>query len=102
MFNMNKIPVNFQSDFTDLLLPPILQNWLLYPGSFMQHLKKQGVYHPEIKVLNQDWFLPETDEKKELQLPTDEQILRREVLISSENTPLMFAYTIFPRDTLTD
>lgn len=88
----------YQSELQDL--DPKMQEWLLYPGSFMQRLREQGVKNPAVQVLHEDWQVPFNSEKKLLSLDHDATALIREVLISCEATTYMYARSIFPRATL--
>lgn len=88
--------------FNKSALTADLLSWLLYPGSFMQHLEQRGAILPHIKVLQQDWLAPLHDEREQLMMPRGIDALIREVLILSEGKLWMFARTVFPRETLTD
>jgi len=82
-------------------IPDLWQSWLLYPGSFMQRLKKNGVTDSSISIVQQTWQAPLLDEKKQLTIIGREWALVREVLIKNNNNHWMFARTVFPRASLT-
>src|SRR4051812_31750014 len=85
----------------DIVIPAHLNDWLLYPGSFMQRLIAHGALAPRIEVRKQAWEFPEPCEKMLLNTKLSSQALIREVLILSENKKWMFARTVFPPETLT-
>jgi chorismate--pyruvate lyase len=89
-------------DYYALQIPPALKPWIIYPGSFMGRLRDFNIMDAEITVVIQDWFIPEEDERKLLNLPEGASALIREVLIASPKHPWMYARTIFPRETLTE
>jgi chorismate--pyruvate lyase len=88
----------YQSELHDLNTN--MRNWLLYPGSFMQRLREHGANNPQVQVLHQNWQIPFNSERNLLNLDIDATTWVREVLISSGNTPWMYARSIFPRETL--
>lgn len=76
-----------------------LKHWLLYPGSFMERLKQNGIQDAYLKVLQQDWQIPLISEQEILGIK--DKALIREVLILNEQTIFMYARTVFPKQTLT-
>jgi chorismate--pyruvate lyase len=82
-------------------LPAKLGEWILYPQSFMDRLRKYGGESPGIQLLRQMWQFPALNEKIALGMTTREYALIREVLIYSPGKKWMYARTVFPRKTLT-
>ncbi len=80
-------------------LPGHLKPWLTHAGSFMERARQAGL-HPKVQVLNETWVSPFSCEKKLLNLSFRSVALIREVMISSEKKPLMYARTIIPIKTL--
>ncbi|MDX1900513.1 MAG: chorismate lyase [Gammaproteobacteria bacterium] len=81
--------------------PSAMHFWLQYAGSFMQRLRRYGISHPIVQVLQQSWQLPAQEERKLLSIRTRSRVLVRDVFIVSENNQWMFARSIFPRTSLT-
>ena len=78
-----------------------LQRLLTDGGSLIKRLQAEGIKQPTINLLNQRWCYPAQDERMHLAISSRRYILEREVLIESEGTPLVFARTVFPAQTLT-
>ncbi len=78
----------------------IIRDWLIYPGSFVERLKKHGVHYPRIRVLYQGWQYPSPLERKRLNIPARTCAFIREVSIGNENKTFMFARTVFPKTVL--
>jgi chorismate--pyruvate lyase len=89
------------SNYCHDALPFRLSPWLLHAGSFMERLKDQGANNPYIHVLQELWQIPFVSEAALLNLDMHTVTLVREVLILNEKSALMYARTIFPRETLT-
>jgi len=98
---MNHIQWQSPDGFHADLAQSQLKDWLYDSGSFMQRLKIHGIEDAKIEVLSQNWQFPTPDEKYELNLPDRTYVLAREVYIKNDEQVLMFARTIFPRQTLT-
>ncbi len=84
----------------DLSPSTALRDWLLYQGSFMQRLKDFGVANAYIKVLRQDWRIPDDEERESLNIDSSNDVFVREVLIRSDDKMWVFARTVIPRVTL--
>jgi len=82
-------------------ISPQLKDWLSYPGSFIKRLKEHGITQPKISVLNECWKCPELEEARLLDIKPRLYARVREVLIYSDQGPLMVARTVIPRTTLT-
>ena len=82
-------------------VPRALQDWMLHKESFMERLRQRGAVGSSIRVLQQDWGLPEPDETSALAIEQNSDALIREVLIGNHDKQWMFARTILPRQTLT-
>lgn len=78
-----------------------LNQWLSYPGSFMERLLEHGVTDAGIQVVFEKFAQATEIEKHYLQLEDAEETWIREVIISSPLTIWMFARTIIPKKTLT-
>lgn len=78
-----------------------LKAWLTHPGSFMRRLKSRGITSARIEVLQQDWQVPQQDERAILNLDFRRLALVREVLIRDDEHLWMYARTVFPQKTLT-
>lgn len=66
----------------------------------MQRLVVHGVIDAQIRVLNEGWGLPSTQERLQLSLPNRVVAWVREVSIQSGETVWMFARTVIPQQTL--
>lgn len=84
--------------FFQASIPATLQPWLNHAGSFIERLETVGITHPEIRILQQDWQIPEPDECDDLN--TKEKALVREVFILTEKKIWMFARTVFSKGIL--
>lgn len=91
--------INWQR-MLDVNSPHSLREWLSYAGSFMQRLEQYGISHPTIKVLRQDWLIPENWECELLQLKQNDSALVREVCIYTNDSVWLYGRTIFPKDML--
>ncbi|MGQ5524161.1 chorismate--pyruvate lyase family protein [Chitinimonas sp. PSY-7] len=81
------------------LAPRELQHWLKHPGSLTARLI---AHYPDfhVRLLRQHWALPHRDELDALGLARHEMAMVREVLLMSGETPLVFAHSVMPRQSL--
>jgi chorismate--pyruvate lyase len=82
-------------------ISPLLLDWLLDQGSFVERLKAYGVASPRVEVTTQRWQVPMRDERDWLVLPDRVYALVREVFIYSDDIVWMFARSVFPTKSLT-
>jgi chorismate--pyruvate lyase len=84
-----------------LTIPSAMREWLTDEGSLVLRLRAAGATQPRVTVLHQTWTYPLADERDALRIPHRCYALIREILISNADQPLIFARTIFPKQTLT-
>ena len=83
-------------------LPPAIARWLCERGSLTEQLSQWCGYPVRVSVLRQDWTTPSPEECTRLSLSSGDRALVREVLLSSDSAPLVFARTVIPDNALHD
>jgi len=80
-------------------IPISAQSWIYEPHSLTQRLRSH-FGSVNVNVLYHQWKKAFTGEQQLLALPHNQYALIREVLLSSETTPLLLARTVIPVNTL--
>ena len=80
-------------------LPPALQSWLYESKSLTQRLRNQWE-NISVRVLFEQQQLPFLNERRILKQPEHRVCLVREVILLSNQTPLILARTVIPEKTL--
>lgn len=75
-------------------MPENLKPWVLHQGSMTARLKKT-CNHFNVQVLKHDWDQAEPQDINLLNLK-NKKVIVRDVLLSCDNVPWIFARTIFP------
>lgn len=86
-------------DYRFKKLPRDLQSWLFESNSLTQRLRNQ-FENVRVQVLFEQQETPFLTERKILNLPEQRYCLVREVILLSNQTPLILARTIIPAKTL--
>jgi chorismate lyase len=81
-------------------LPANVQSWVYESGSLTQRLRTYYGRHFGVKILLQCWHKPFVDECRLLNIAPAQYTLIREVLLHSDNTPLILARSIMPQATI--
>lgn len=81
-------------------IPSAAHSWLFEAGSITQRLRSIYGDSVRVKVLRQRWDKPFLGEKKLLGLAQQRRCLIREVLLHSDDTPLVLARTVIAAKTL--
>lgn len=86
--------------FTAATLPPDLRGWLTDDGSLTARLISSGRGEFGVQRLYQAWEVPLPSERSLLQLPPRQLALVREVALTLDGTPVVFARSVFPISSL--
>jgi chorismate--pyruvate lyase len=82
-----------------------IQHWLEDKSSLTLKIKEYCQYHHlekfSVQVLSQQQAIAESDEIQTLNLAYEQSVLLREVLLLCGKTPVIFARTVIPMETLT-
>ena len=81
-------------------IPKGEHSWLFEPGSLTQRLRQLCGDDFQVRLLKQVWQKPFLGEKGALQLSNHRYALVREVALCCGETPLVYARTIIPDQTL--
>ncbi len=81
-------------------MPVGLSVWLLDAGSLTQRLRHACAGRFRVRVLSQGWTRPSRDEAHVLKLRLDAWVWTREVQLSCDEQPWVFARTLVPARTL--
>ncbi|MEQ3635119.1 chorismate lyase [Alcanivorax sp.] len=81
-----------------LVLPPIIRDWMADPGSLTRRLKHHGHFSvvPGLHTI----ALPRADERRLLPLPVRRVALIREVTLHLDDTPVVAARSVLPLTSL--
>lgn len=90
-----------QARFTCATLAPGLRAWLTDNGSLTARLTGCGGGEFAVQRLNQSWEVPLLSERALLELPSRQLALVREVALTLDGTPVVFARSVFPISSLT-
>jgi chorismate--pyruvate lyase len=90
-----------QAQFTCATLAPGLRAWLTDNGSLTARLTDCGRGEFAVQRLNQSWEVPLPSERTLLDLPARQLALVREVALTLDGTPVVFARSVFPISSLT-
>ena len=90
-----------EAQFTNAELPPRFRSWLLDDGSLTRRLMamKRGQFR--VTRLFQGWRTPLPSEQRLLNIAPRQQALVREVVLSLDDQPVVFARSLFPHASLT-
>lgn len=80
--------------------PSNIQEYLLFQGSLTQKISDESGNKFSLTVLANDWQILCPDESEALNLDKDVQGFVREVLIYADKSPVIYAKTVFPAETL--
>lgn len=83
-------------------LPQAIGRWLCERGSLTEQLSNWCGHDIRVSVLRQDWIKVMDEEAALLGIPLEQGALVREVLLSSNTAPLVFARTVIPDSALED
>lgn len=87
--------------FSSEELPGDVRPWVTDEGSLTDRLKALGRGTFRVQRLVQDWQAPLPSERRLLDLPPDQQGLVREVALTLDDLPVVFARSVFPESSLT-
>lgn len=90
-----------QAQFTGATLVPALRVWLTDNGSLTARLMGCGLGEFAVQRLSQSWEVPLPSERLLLQLPSRQLALVREVALTLDGIPVVFARSVFPISSLT-
>jgi chorismate--pyruvate lyase len=90
-----------QAQFTCATLAPGLRVWLTDNGSLTTRLTCSGHGEFGVRRLHQCWAVPLPSERALLQLPARQLALVREVALTLDGAPVVFARSVFPISSLT-
>ena len=79
---------------------PGILSWLSDQGSLTQRLVDLCGEHFSVRVLNQQWIRPTTDEARLLKIPTRQIVLLRQVQLLCEQQVMVYARSVIPLRTL--
>ena len=82
-------------------LPSDVRAWVTDEGSLTDRLKALGRGEFRVQRLLQEWQAPLSSEQRLLDLPPDQLGLVREVALTLNNLPVVFARSVFPESSLT-
>lgn len=77
-------------------VPPILRDWLLDSSSLTQRLRAHCGGKFSVRVLDQGYRAPSAEERRTLGLRPGSWALIRQVYLSCDGTPWVFARTVVP------
>jgi chorismate--pyruvate lyase len=89
-----------QARFTNGELPPGDRPWLLDDGSLTSRLVKLGQGRFRVQRLYQGWQVPLPSERRLLDIGHRQQALVREVMLTLDHRPVVFARSVFPISSL--
>lgn len=75
---------------------PLLKNWLLDTGSLTERLQSQCMRF-DLTLIGQRQMQPEVEEMKQLSLSGDGRFQIREVILSGNGQPWVFARSVLPQ-----
>ncbi len=81
-------------------LPPAWRSWLFDAGSLTARLKALKSDQFRVQVLNQYYAAPTRIEQSEMRLSGNQKVWVREVILFLDNTPVVYARTAIPMQTL--
>lgn len=90
------LPCNWQPADQTFVPDPLLKNWLLDTGSLTERLQSQCMKF-ELCVIGQRQMQPEVEEMKQFSLPNDGKFQIREVILSGNDQPWVFARSVLPQ-----
>ncbi|NND66919.1 MAG: chorismate lyase [Halioglobus sp.] len=82
-------------------LPGDVRPWVTDEGSLTDRLKALGRGEFRVRRLLQDWQMPLPSEQRLLGLPPGQLGLVREVALTLDDLPVVFARSVFPESSLT-
>ena len=80
-------------------LPKPWRDWLLHHGSLTARLQQRCAGQLTVEVLSQDWRVPVSSEQRHLALEPEQTALVREVVLSGNGDPWVYARSIIPKAT---
>ncbi|MCR9105327.1 MAG: chorismate lyase [Gammaproteobacteria bacterium] len=82
--------------YTSQELPAAIRPWLTDDGSLTDRLSgmKRGAFR--VQRLFQGWAVPSLSERRSLEVPLRQRAMIREVALMLDNTPVVFARSVFP------
>ena len=81
-------------------IPPSIMAWLVDEKSLTKRLISACSEQFSVKVLNQSWVKPSVSEQKLLSVRKGERVLLRQVILYCGESPVIFAHSLIPIDTL--
>lgn len=81
-------------------IPAELLPWLLISSSLTRRLRRHSGGRLHLRVLDQAWVYPEPSEKQALGMRSGERALVRQVQMSGNGVPWVFARTVIPARSL--
>lgn len=81
-------------------VPSELRPWLFDTRSLTRRIARQFGGAPSVRVVSQRWRVPRRDERDALGLPPRQRALVREVVMTHDNAPWIFARSVLPATTL--
>ncbi len=87
--------------FSSEELPGDVRPWVTDEGSLTDRLKALGRGEFRVQRLLQEWQAPRPSEQRLLDLPSGQQGLVREVALTLDGVPVVFARSVFPESSLT-
>ncbi|GHD34976.1 chorismate--pyruvate lyase family protein [Halioglobus pacificus] len=85
-----------EARYTNAILPPRQRRWLLDDGSLTARLISTGAGIFTVTRLFQGWRPPMPSEQRRLRLASRQLALVREVVLSLDSNPVVFARSVFP------
>lgn len=82
--------------FTSAALPGTVRPWLTDDGSLTTRLLALNSGQFRVRRLKQEWQVPLPSERRLLELPHRQLALVREVALTLDNAPVVFARSVFP------
>ena len=90
-----------EAHFTNAELPPRFRSWLLDDGSLTRRLIDMHRGQFRVTRLFQGWRTPLPSEQRLLDIAPRQQALVREVVLTLDHQPVVFARSVFPHASLT-
>lgn len=86
--------------FTSAALPGAVRPWLTDDGSLTTRLRGLGRGEFRVRRLLQEWRVPLPSERRLLEMPQRQLALVREVALTLDHAPVVFARSVFPATSL--
>ena len=86
--------------YSAAILPADQRRWLLDNSSLTARLVGLGAGDFSVRRLSQDWQVPKPSERELLDVPSRQVGLVREVALELDDTPVVFARSVFPYTSL--